>query len=157
MNNIIKLAKNNGFIHKLNGIGFTRYNFFYIIISSITVLNRIAVNYSSKPNDRCPFNYPQPDLVSRIRAERTAEKRSKASPVFYTGPLPSEKSICEERRIKKCLLHQEEYDCVVDPSKCEGLAPDCSILPNKEVPGRVPVKNIPGAPKTGWERFKKKT
>lgn len=116
----------------------------------------VAIKHFSKKDDKCPFNASEQDIVERISRSSKAESGStKACPIFYTGP-PTKKSICEQRRIEKCVKYEKEHACKFDKMKCEhGLAPDCVELPDKIVPGRDDVKNIPGCPKIGWERMTK--
>lgn len=146
MNNILKLTKQNGILCRLIGIITTTTNFFFKVIHFFTGSNKF-ISYSKKSsnNNECPFNNPNEDITQKIGTGLYIEDSNKSCPVFYTGP-PSKKSICEQRRIKKCLKYQEEHGCKVDEKYCKGLEPDCHVLPNKEIPGRGQVKTIPGAP-----------
>lgn len=157
MNKILKFTKQNGLLSRLNGTlslhnKICYSNQFFAASSKAT-----AISYSKKApkDDKCRFNEHNKDLLQKIgSAPHVEDSTSKSCPIFYTGP-PTKKSICEQRRIKKCLKDQYEHGCKVDKSKCRGLAPDCTTLPSKEYPGRVKAKKIPGAPKTGWERLAK--
>lgn len=124
----------------------------------VTVLSKLHVSGFSKKGSKsgkCPFNERESEILKNIGTASQSGPKTKSCPIFYTGP-PTKKSVCEQRRIKKCLKDQEKYECKVDESKCKCLAPDCSVMPDKEIPGRGGVKNIPGAPMIGWERITKR-
>lgn len=126
------------------------------LLKRLNQTNTITINRYSKEgskNEKCPFNSSPQNIVDKVRSGSKTGETNKACPIFYTGP-PTEKSVCEQRRFVKCMKDQEENACKIDKCKCAGLAPDCSELPDKQVPGRDCGKNIPGCPKIGWERMK---
>lgn len=107
---------------------------------SIVVLNNIrASNYSrrySRDDERFILD-PDAELIDKLRSK---EEEPKSTPIFYTGPR-KELSICEQRRIKKC--HEEE-DEICGDVYCHKMAPECHLMPEKVIPGRVQPKYIPG-------------
>lgn len=110
----------------------------------------LTSNYSSKSaGDRCPFKKQSDCTNSETKTE--SDKPPKTCHVFFTDPH-TKKSVCEQRRERKCILEQRETDCKMDEGKCKGLGPDCRRSPEKEVPGRDDSKDIPGCAKTGWQR-----